>query len=143
MRLLRLTLPILLMISGVACSDANVVPVSGAVHLDGEPLANASVIFAPLADGRDSEAGPSSFAQTDESGQFSLRTLEHGDGAVIGPHRVIIQLEQPVQAAPSLRNGRRTPTGKIVPVSYNAATSLRFNVPDEGTDSAHFHLQSR
>jgi hypothetical protein len=61
------------------------VPVSGVVQLDGQPLEGATVSFLPKASG----ARPAT-ATTDAQGKFTLGTFALGDGAVPGPHSVIV-----------------------------------------------------
>ena len=59
-------------------------PASGVVTMAGKPLANVGVTFLP--EGK----GPSASGNTNDSGEFTLRTTTPGDGAVIGSHRVVI-----------------------------------------------------
>lgn len=67
------------------CSDGKPtrVPVSGKVLIDGQPLTLGSIAFIPQG------ARPSSSA-IDKNGHFELSCYEHGDGAVLGAHRVIV-----------------------------------------------------
>lgn len=68
------------------------VPVSGTVRMDGEPLAGAFVVFSPV----EPAAGSPRIAtgMTDARGRFSLRTNYEprwtGNGAVPGTHRVTL-----------------------------------------------------
>lgn len=59
------------------------VPVSGVVLLDGQPVANAAVLFIP-AEGRPAEG------TTDAEGKFTLQTFQPGDGALVGTHDVTV-----------------------------------------------------
>lgn len=75
-------------------------PVSGTVTLDGKPLNLAIVKFVPLVQGDSGKrAGATSFGFTDAAGKYSL-TYATDDGkpimgAIIGPHQVQIQLNDP------------------------------------------------
>jgi hypothetical protein len=60
------------------------VPVEGVVTLDGRPLAGAAVMLVPEAGGRAGLGG------TDKEGRFTISTYGAGDGAVFGPHRVVV-----------------------------------------------------
>ena len=60
------------------------VPVTGTVLIDGEPVENASVMFTPQEGGR-----PAS-GFTDASGNFSLSTYQPGDGATAGTNLVSV-----------------------------------------------------
>lgn len=64
----------------------DLVPVSGAVSLDGNPLANASVYFKPVG----TTMGTGSTAITDEAGKYRLSTLHDGVGAPVGEYQVVI-----------------------------------------------------
>ena len=67
------------------CSDGRpeIVPVSGQVLIDGEPLTYGFVRFSP-GDGR------VSMGRLDENGRFRLTCYESGDGAIVGTHRIAI-----------------------------------------------------
>jgi hypothetical protein len=60
------------------------VPVSGVVTLDGAPVADANVMFAPRGDGRPAEG------KTDAAGKFSLTTEKPNDGAMEGDYEVTV-----------------------------------------------------
>lgn len=65
-------------------NKVDVYPVSGTVKMFGNPLAGATVSFAPQ------EGQPTATATTDEDGKFQLRTYEFGDGAAEGKYKVVI-----------------------------------------------------
>jgi hypothetical protein len=72
------------LVVGIACSRGpKLVPVSGVVLLDGQPVANAAVLFIP-AEGRPAEG------TTDAEGKFTLQTFQPGDGALVGLHDVTV-----------------------------------------------------
>jgi len=60
------------------------VPVEGVVTLDGRPLAGAAVMLVPDAGGRAGMGG------TDKEGRFTISTYGARDGAVCGPHSVVV-----------------------------------------------------
>ena len=64
---------------------AATVPVTGTVTLDGAPVAGAIVAFAPKAQGVSA-----AFGTTDASGQFTLTTVQPGDGAMVGSYDVTV-----------------------------------------------------
>lgn len=72
--------------SGGSGVKVDLVPVSGVVTLDGEPLANASVLFSPTGQ---SQAQPS-HAITDDSGNYSLAYADGRPGCATGFHVVVI-----------------------------------------------------
>ena len=77
--------------AGCRSSDFEIVPVSGVVTLDGQPLANARLSFNPRAVGNNLRAGPDSFGKTDQQGRFQLETIDRIRGAVVTTHRVRIR----------------------------------------------------
>ncbi|MHC2070563.1 DUF4198 domain-containing protein [Bremerella sp. T1] len=78
-----------MLISG--CGSEAYAPVSGIVNFDGQPLADAKLIFEPIGDSTGNSSGKPSYGKTDSSGQFSLRCpQEDVEGAAVGQHRVRI-----------------------------------------------------
>jgi hypothetical protein len=126
----------------VGCGGSEkVVPVSGVVKLDGKPLANAYVSFQPTAATGSSKAGIGSYGVTDASGKYSLKTADNDQsGAVVGPHRVEIDLKQ---AETDDRDPKLRPPPKHLPPKYNRNSELEFKVPAGGTTAANFELKSQ
>lgn len=129
----------LCLLCGCFGSD-KIVPVSGLVTLDGEPLPGAVVGFEPIAQEGDLEAGYGSYAKTDEQGRYALRSLRKEDGALVGMHRVSV----------STVVGEEGPNGEMlgltkerVPSRYNNDTQLVIEVPAGGTDQANLELESK
>lgn len=72
---------------GAGGDDAGRQPVftvTGTVTLNGSPLENATVAFAPQA------GQPTAVGSTDAQGKFVLTTYEYGDGAAAGAFAVVI-----------------------------------------------------
>jgi len=128
--------------AGCGGSDFHIVPVSGAVTLDGKPVADILVTFQPkggTAEG--STPGPGSFGITDESGRFELDMAE-GSGAVPGEHTVTLIYKDP-NVGPTKRDlGIPEPQQELKLPSEARDGSLTFVVPTEGTDKADFALES-
>lgn len=61
------------------------VPAGGIVNYNGQPVADATVIFVP--DGHQHAA----VGRTDSSGRFQLQTFEANDGAVPGEYKVSVR----------------------------------------------------
>ncbi len=119
-------------------SGSQIVPVSGQVKLDGEPLADAHVTFR-RPDSKEPYPGPASHGKTDADGRFTLHTVDDHNGAVVGPHKVRVSL--PVQAPGKGADAR--PTEKL-PARYSGEESiLRFTVPEGGTKDADIDVRSR
>jgi hypothetical protein len=132
----RLIAFVALVALAAGCSGQRVVPVSGRVTLNGQPLANVHVSFQPVAVGSDHDPGSGSYAITDNDGRYTLK-LVHGDtpGAVVGKHRVEITPRNTDDDAD--RRGKGAATG--VPMRYNRNSELTFDVTS-GTDKADFPL---
>jgi hypothetical protein len=120
----------------VGCGDEGLVPVEGRVTLDGQPLANATVMFSPL---KATDPGP--FAgTTDAEGRFAMRTPADGrSGAAVGEYMVFITT---VKSDPSGMEGAPPPPQKeVVPDDWRNG-SQRYSVPEGGTIDASFDLES-
>lgn len=134
---LRLIFLGLVITAGGCGGGVKTVPVSGQVMWDGQPLADAQVIFRP--DSRELNPGPASYGKTDAQGRFSLRTVDGHNGAVVGPHRVRISI--PVRAPGSNPDA---PLVDKLPAKFSGeGSTLRYTVPKDGTEAANFNLHSK
>jgi hypothetical protein len=73
----------LMLLAGCSDGKPTRVPISGKVLIDGQPLTLGSIAFVPKG------ARPSGSA-IDRDGHFELSCYGHGDGAVLGAHRVMV-----------------------------------------------------
>ena len=114
----------------------DLVPVSGRVTLDGQPLANARVNFQP-GPGQ-TNPGPGSSGVTDAEGRYVLSVTSESDteGAVPGKHMVTISTTSNEEAA----NDAAPAADRSLPRQAGDG-SLTFEVPSEGTDQANFELK--
>lgn len=126
-----------LALTGCSKSPYQVAPVSGKVTLDGQPLANVTVVFQPSGAKAGATPGPGSTATTDAQGQYTLKTIGETSqpGAVVGPHVVSIALAQKPGA------GQEAPAANPL-ASRIPSTLLNFDVPAAGTNQANFDLKS-
>ncbi|MCA9184927.1 MAG: hypothetical protein R3E01_23400 [Pirellulaceae bacterium] len=152
----RFLLAILLTIIGttIGCGRGpNVVPVSGRITMDGQPLADAAITTQPMAGENSNSPGPGSFGKTDADGHYELELVKPAKkGAIVGTHRVIISPSSastpPVvtqEAADSYSddpNANRLPAVRRWPASLNDG-SLTLEVPPGGRDDADFNLAPR
>lgn len=106
--------------------------VYGTVTLDGQPLANASVIFAPKTPGT-----RSSFGTTDSDGYYELEYSANMDGAKVGEHTVRISTFK--SANPNEPGD--TGSAETVPNKYNSKSELSKTVED-GSNEFDFELTS-
>ena len=132
-----------LFLIGCGGKDYDVVPVSGTVTLDGQPLAEATVMFLPV-EGKTVNPGPPSVAVTAADGTYRLKTSDDDPGAVAGKHMVRIFTRRTEQADAGSDNPNvREIAPERVPERYNRNSELTFEVPAEGTDAADFQLTSK
>lgn len=103
-------------------------PVSGTVTLDGKPLANKEVIFAP-------ENGRPSIGRTDENGKYELKYTVEIEGAIIGQHAVKISTPLP-------EGGNYAGYKESVPKKYNVESTLKEEVTS-GRNTKNFDLTSK
>jgi hypothetical protein len=123
-----------------------IAPVSGTVQFNGQPLANAHVLFQPIAEGTAVEAGPESVGRTDANGQFSLETIEpQRRGAMIGKHRVSVTIPEEEQRYGGGTEDGSVPVGRpkyTLPDRYRHGTELVVEVPPDGLDKLELVLTS-
>lgn len=80
------------LLNGAGCGGVSLTetaPVSGTLKYQGQPLADAYIVFLP-------KEGPRATATSDASGNFQLTTHVPGDGAVPGEHLVLVEKTEPV-----------------------------------------------
>jgi hypothetical protein len=141
-RVLFVLLAVALACTGCGGSAYDLAPVSGTVTLDGEPLAGATVLFIPIAE-VGSDAGPASNGTTDAAGKYTLTSAEAFEGAVVGKHQVMITTVSD-EGGDSASDDVYSDAGnqEKLPARYNAATTLKIEVPSGGTNAADFDTTS-
>jgi len=104
----------LVLLLGGGCSGSQLpanarptAPVKVAVTYKGAPVADATVTFIC----QEGEASPA-YGKTDAQGVAKMKTYIEGDGAVIGPHKVIITK---LEAAPAGKGAADTNSPDYVP----------------------------
>jgi hypothetical protein len=108
---MRLTSLLVLAIGIAGCSSSDApktAPARGTITINGKPLANVGVTFLPEG------TGPIASANTNEQGEFNLRTVNPGDGAPIGMHRVVVGAAE---------EGPRKPGAPAIPPKYGRLES--------------------
>lgn len=99
-------------LAGCGGNSAELIPVTGQVLLDGEPLTTGAVITTP-------EKGRGAQGQIDENGNFELTTRDLGAGAVVGHHSVAVVAHEELG-----QGGPESPKRPLVPEKYmNPQTS--------------------
>jgi len=134
---------VMLAVTALGCNQSpfKLVPVSGIVSLDGQPLSGGIVNFQPIISGSGVNAGPGSTARTGPDGRYTLATIRGAPGAVIGKHRVKIYSFN-AETAKRSQNGNAAERERVPP-RYNYNSTLTFDVPVAGTDKADFSLEAK
>ena len=131
---------VLLALAGCSSDDSTgqrpkVVPVSGRVLANGQPLTGAHVTFT------NTQANRSAFAKTDEEGRFSLTTFRPNDGAIPGKQQISVSKLESIEAADAgvdrttTPNAAPTPARRwLIPRHYGdiRTSGLSAEVPEEG-----------
>jgi hypothetical protein len=133
---LTLAVTIGLLAAGIAGCGGGTVPVEGRVTLDGQPLANATVVLSPVRG-----TGPGPFTgKTDADGRFKLEDTDNQGGPVPGEYVLMIAT---VISPPNADEMTPPPTQKeVVPAEWRNG-SQRYTVPEGGTTEANFAMKSR
>ena len=128
-----------LLVAGCGGPDYEVVPISGRVTLDGDPLADVEVTFQPMAvKAANPNPGPGSYGLTDVDGRYSLKTIEpEQDGAVVAEHFVYLSIKYADGGSGDEIIFRET----VLPRCCRDGT-MKYEVLPGGTDHADFTLTS-
>ena len=131
------------LLPGCGPDGPNMAKVVGRITVDGEPLADATVAFAPESGQRVASA------LTDSTGQFELGTFTPDDGAIVGNHRITVSARGPRRPAPGFANATSSlaptiPGLPLIPEHYfDAGTSgLTAEVKDQRKNEINFNLSS-
>jgi hypothetical protein len=126
------------LVTGCGRSGLELFPVEGQVTLDGQPLADAGVMFSPTG------TGPSASGTTDSEGRFKLMTV-NAAGAPRGSFKVTIAKRKYVPPKP----GQPAPPGGLVaewysPQKYaNPTTSELSAEVGDGDNEFRFEMSSK
>jgi hypothetical protein len=105
-------------VAGCQQSPYELAPVHGTVTIDGRPVSQAKIMFAPVENADNANPGKPAFGLLREDGSYALTTYETDDGAVVGEHWVtLVNLERDAQAAPAKRERRSTDVSSFTQMS--------------------------
>lgn len=126
---LRVLFPALSVLVFAGCGDGRptLVPASGSVTLNGEPLEGAQVGLQPI--GIEGYSRPSR-ATTDASGRFTVGTFDKGDGIPEGSYRVTVIKKELVSKLPEDFNSEN-PADAGIPIKYKWITPIVYSEPEE------------
>src|SRR5262245_38057129 len=119
-------------------------PVSRVVTLDGQPLAQAHIVFMPAIESQASrQSGPESAGDTDGSGRYSLKTVFGDAGASVGKNRVMITTRKTEPDPGNPDRSKETAKEQVPGKYFTDQVPLYFDVSTSGTKAANFDLTSR
>ena len=129
-------------LSAPGCSGGDELPreaVTGAVTLDGQPLADGAISFIPVGGPTGPTVGGGSAIT---NGQFSI-DREHG--LVPGTYNVSInsRVQAGTNKLPGLPKSKAESQKDIIPANYNSKTTLTAGVKKGGSNAFTFDLQSK
>jgi hypothetical protein len=105
------------------------------------------VVFLPKATSDNPNPGRSSAGETNDKGEFVLKTDDLKNGAVVGKHLVKISTRGPVmQYDPAVGSPDSAPAKvkrDLVPAEWNTMSNKEFEVPPGGTDKANFDIVTK
>lgn len=126
--------------------DSPLVPVSGVVTLDDEPLANASVQFFPVAG---SAAGLPAYGTTDITGRFDLQNARGRSGCEPGAYTVVVSKFAQKDGTPIPADAGGDVAAALghehVPAKYSdpQKSQLQITIPDAGRDDVELPLTTK
>jgi hypothetical protein len=121
------SLGFLALLAGCGESGPNLVDARGQVTLDGKPVPNALVTFAP----KDGTGSPSN-GLTDTKGNYTLRFNRDRDGVLPGAHNVTVEVEK--LSPEDVPEGEPVPDFVPVPKKYSRPGELTADVSDGKTE---------
>jgi hypothetical protein len=130
---LTFSLALLLVTMAAGCGGSpKLLPVSGVVTLDGQPLSDAGVLFCPIAN------GPAASDTTDARGRFQLVTVNM-PGAIVGSYRVSVAKTQTTGADALGTPGSKVHTRWLIPEKYGKPETSGLQAA-VGRDSTEFRF---
>lgn len=124
----KLIVIVCVLIMGCSQSGPVLVPVTGVVKLDGQPLPKARVVFQPSGTNASPSVGHSA-----ENGSFELAFNRQRKGAIVGKHKVSVT----TSAVRQNESGQDVLVPERIPQQYNNLTELKYEVKNS---SNHFDI---
>jgi hypothetical protein len=94
-------------VAGCGAGASSIAPVSGSIRVNGQPLKLGRICFYP-------EKGRPAIGEIGADGTYRLTTVQTGDGATMGKHRVTIEAVE-VIGAPKTMAEESAQAGKTAP----------------------------
>jgi hypothetical protein len=142
MQRIQLSITLIIALALVGCNQApqlkGLVPASGTVTFNGEPVEGAMVIFIPDSEGTSMRAASATTGGA--NGRFTLMTLQPADGAFPGTYKVTVEKtettenDQTVRMGPDGRAMDNLMTVDFLPLKYMdiSTSDLTVEIPPRG-----------
>jgi hypothetical protein len=117
------------LVAGCGSDNGGMVPVTGHVTWEGQPVTTGNITFTPA---EVTKSARLATGQIQSDGSFAMTTLKQGDGVLPGTYRVAISSAPPPPM--EIIEGQVIPTGPV-PVSYNDPSSSGLEVTVEAGDA--------
>lgn len=118
----------------LGCGDPAPPPlakVNGKVTYQGKPLTMGRVLFVPIAPKQDGSREYPAGGSIGEDGNYELTTIEKGDGAAIGEHKVVVMAMTGGAAPSGFYNGEAA--SKAKPAKLKSLIPEKYSSPDTTT----------
>jgi predicted small lipoprotein YifL len=116
---------LLIALTGCGKEGPQIAPVHGRVTLDGQPLANADVMFQPEG------AQRASTGRTDGQGRYELAYKRGQMGAIVGPHTARIEVSSELVRNPPPIPARYASKSELHPEVKPGDNEFNFDVTTE------------
>ncbi|MDR0336399.1 MAG: carboxypeptidase-like regulatory domain-containing protein [Planctomycetaceae bacterium] len=124
-----------LLIFGCRNGDEKIIPVSGTITQNGQPLSNVRIEFSKI------DTGAMSFAETDAMGHFTLTHTHGKSGAELGKYRVsVFQKGKPIPLPTGTKledipEERRNQTTPNVPITNSDKSPIEIEITESGKNN--------
>jgi hypothetical protein len=118
---------------------------TGTITYNGEPLASATIVLDPQAEG-----GVAAMCRSDKEGNFSLDAYPPDPGAVPGSYRVSVKKVEPSKQAAATEESHDAPSEgaagepeSLIPKEYGEfeTSGLTMEIPAEGSETLKIELK--
>lgn len=124
-------------------SKYDVVPVSGTIFFNGEPLSGATILTQPVGKAAENnKTGPGSFGKTDEDGKFSLELQNEPTPGAVPGECVILITEKGHADDPTSDVITRDDLRSRIPDEYRTGKKT-ITIPEAGTDTLEIVIETK
>ena len=124
-------------------SKYKVVPVSGTITLNGEPLPDVTILTQPVSKSAENNSpGPGSYGKTDADGRFTLELQNEPTPGAVPGKCVITVVEKAHSQDPSSDEVTRADRRTRIPPEFRE-NRVTYDIPPEGTDAMDINIDTK